>query len=87
MKRRNDMKHYVVVLDWAVETDEAVTILGVTHTLEEAKQIFNEYLPEQKGYTEEYGYEVYADDDMTYEAGVSGEWRIEHTALYIKEVM
>lgn len=81
------MKHYVVVLDWAVETDEAVTILGVTHTLEEAKQIFNENLPEQKGYTEEYGYEVYVDDDMTYEAGVSGEWRTEHVALYIQGVM
>lgn len=81
------MEHYVVVLDWAVETDEAVTILGVTHTLEEAKQIFNANLPEQKGYTEEYGYEVYADDDTRYEAGVSGYWRTEHVALYIQGVM
>ena len=80
------MKHYVVVLDWAVEDDEAVTILGVTHTLEEAKKIFDENLPEQKGYTEEYGYEVYTDTDMMYEAGMSGEWRMEHTALYIQEV-
>ena len=80
------MKHYVVVLDWAVEDDEAVTILGVTHTLEEAKKIFDENLPEQKGYTEEYGYEVYTDTDVMYEAGMSGEWRMEHTALYIQEV-
>ena len=80
------MKHYVVILDWAIESDEAVTILGVTHTLEEAKQIFNEYLLEQKGYTEEYGYEVYEDTNVTYKAGISGEWRTEHTALYIEEV-
>jgi hypothetical protein len=78
--------HYVVVLDWAVEDDEAVAILGVTHTLEDAKKIFNENLPEQKGYTEEYGYEVYADTDTRYEAGVSGYWRTEHTALYIEGV-
>lgn len=78
--------HYVIVLDWAVEDDEAVTILGVTHTLEDAKRIFNENLPEQKGYTEEHGYEVYTDTDVMYEAGVSGEWRTEHTALYIQGV-
>lgn len=79
-------KHYVVVLDWAVEDDEGVSILGVTHTLEEAKEIFAANLPEQKGYTEEYGYEVYTDTDTEYDAGVSGEWRMEHTALYIQGV-
>ena len=78
--------HYVVVLDWAVEDEEAVAILGVTHTLEEAKKIFNENLPEQKGYTEQYGYEVYEDTDVMYEAGLSGEWRTEHTSLYIQGV-
>lgn len=81
------MTHYVVVLDWAVEDDEGVVILGVTHTLEEAQQIFNDNLPEQKGYTEEYGYEVYEDADVQYEAGLSGNWRKEHIALYIQEVM
>lgn len=37
--------------------------------------------------TEEYGYEVYEDIDVKYEAGVSGYWRTEHIALYIQEVM
>lgn len=78
--------HYVVVLDWAVEDDESVIILGVAHTLDDAKKIFNENLPEQKGYTEEYGYEVYEDTDVKYEAGVSDYWRTEHTALYIQGV-
>ena len=80
------MKHYVVVLDWAVEDDEGVSILGVTHTLEEAKAIFNANLPEQRGYTEDGGYFVYEDTDVRYEAGVSGYWRTEHIALYIQEV-
>lgn len=79
--------HYVVVLDWAVEDEEAVAILGVTHTLEEAKKIFDENLPEQKGYTEQYGYEVYEDTDTMYEAGIEGDWRTEHTALYIQGVI
>lgn len=78
--------HYVIVLDWAVEDDERVEILGVAHTLEDAKKIFNENLFEQREYTEEYGYKVYTDTDVMYEAGVSGEWRIEHTALYIEGV-
>ena len=81
------MTHYVVVLDWAVEDDEAVSILGVAHTLEEAKKIFNDNLPEQKGYTEQYGYKVYEDTEVRYEAGVSGHWRTEHVALYIQGVM
>lgn len=78
--------HYVIVLDWAIEDDEAVEILGVTHTFEDAKKIFNENLPEQKGYAEEYGYEVYADTEVQYEAGINGEWRMEHTSLYIQGV-
>ncbi len=41
MKGEMIMKHYVVVLDWATEDDEAVAILGVTHTYEEAKAIFD----------------------------------------------
>ena len=38
------MKHYVVVLDWATEDDSDVQILGVAHTLDDAEQIFNEYI-------------------------------------------
>lgn len=79
-------RHYVVVLDWATEDDEGVVILGVAHTFEDAKKIFNYNLFEQKEYTEEYGYEVYTDTDVMYEAGVSGHWRTEHTALYIQGV-
>lgn len=80
------MTHYVVVLDWAVEDAEGVAILGVTHTLDEAKEIFNKALPEEKGYTEEYGYEVYEDNYVQYEAGLKNNWRKEHIALYIQEV-
>lgn len=80
------MKHYAVVLDWAVEIDESVAILGITHTFEEAKKIFDTYLPEQKEYAKEYGYVVYTDTESRYEAGILGYWRTEHTALYIEEV-
>ena len=80
------MKHYVVVLDWAVESEEAVSILGVTHSYKEALEIFNENLQEQKSYTEQYGYTVYTNSEGCYEAGIEGSWRMEHTSLYIEEV-
>ena len=74
--------HYVVVLDLAVDDDRSVQILGVAHTISEATEIFNKNLPEQKEYTKEYGYKVYEETEVRYEAGKYGE----HTSLYIQGV-
>lgn len=79
--------HYVVVLDWATEDDEAVAILGVTHTYEEAKEIFDKQLAEEKQYAEECKYEVNQEDASTFDAGRMGYWRMEHTTLYIQGVI
>ena len=78
--------HYVVVLDWATEDDESVSILGVTHTYEEAKEIFDKQLVEEKKLVEEYGYDINQEDESTFDAGRAGYWRIEHTTLYIQGV-
>ena len=50
------MKHYVVVNDWANEYESGTTILGVAHSLEEAKEIFNQYVDDEKAYAEEHGF-------------------------------
>ena len=73
--------HYVIVLDWATEDDEAVTILGVTHTYEEAKQIYDKHLAEEKEYAKEHGYTIETEDATTFDAGIMGYWRDNHTTL------
>lgn len=47
------MKHYVIVNDWANEYESGTNVLGVVHSLEEAKKIFNESLADEKQYAEE----------------------------------
>ena len=81
------MKHYVVVLDWASNDDEGVNILGVTHTLEEAKEIFAKQLVEEKELADEWGWEIETDTDTEFEAYESGYYAITHSKLYIQGVM
>lgn len=79
-------KHYVVVLDWASDYEGAVDILGVAHTYEEAKEIFDKQLAEEKKLVEEYGYTIETEDSTTFDAGEEGYWSRNHTTLYIQGV-
>ncbi len=80
------MKHYVVVLDWAKDYEGSVEILGVTHTLEEAKEIFNTQLAEEMQFVENNGYDIDTDTDTMFDAGEMGYWCREHITLRIQEV-
>lgn len=80
------MKHYVVILDWAANDAEGVNILGVTHTFDDAKEIFNQHIEEEKQLAEDYGYDIETDDEAEFDAGIMGSWYTDHTTLYIKEV-
>lgn len=42
------MEHYVVINDWSNDYECGVTILGVAHTSEEAKEIFNNSVGDEK---------------------------------------
>ena len=81
------MTHYVVVLNWATEGDNGSNVLGVAHTLDEAKKIFNETLKEEKELAENNGWEIYEDEDVIFDAGEGGFYCDNHTNLYIQEVM
>lgn len=81
------MKHYVVFLEWASEGDNGSNILGVAHSLEEAKQIFNETVEEEKQLAEESGWEIYEDTDVEFDTGEDGYYCTNHSRLYIQEVM
>lgn len=80
------MKHFVVVHDWASDYESGVTIIGVTHTMEEAKEIFNKNLVDEKGYAEEGGFEIYSDCETAFDAGESGHYVKNHTNLYIQTI-
>ena len=81
------MKHYVVMLDWATEDDQSVDILGVAHTIDEAKEIFNQDIAEERKFAETFGYYIEADSDTVFSAGIMGYWRDNHITLYIAEVI
>lgn len=80
------MKHFVIVNDWANEYESGTTILGVAHSLEEAKEIFNEQVVEEKEYAEEHGFEIYDDCETVFDAGENGYYVSNHTNLYIQMV-
>lgn len=80
------MTHYVVVLTWATEGEDGSNVLGVTHTLEEAKEIFNETLEEERELAANNGWTVYEHSDDVFDAGEDGYYRDNYTKLYIQEV-
>ena len=80
------MEHYVIVLDWAGNDAEGVNILGVTHTLDEAKAIFANQVVIEKELAEEWGWEVETDTDVEFEAYENGYYAVTHSRLYIQEV-
>ena len=80
------MKHFVVVNDWSNDYECGVTILGVAHSLEEAKEIFNKSLVEEKQYAEEHGFTIYSDCETVFDAGEGGSYVKDHTNLFIQMV-
>jgi hypothetical protein len=80
------MKHFVVVLDWASEYECGSNVIGVTHSLEDAKKIFNETAAEEREYAIEHEWIIYDDVDTVFEAGQDGYYISNHTNLYIQEV-
>jgi len=80
------MEHYVVVLDWANNDAEAVAILGVAHTLDDAKAIFAEHVAEEKELAKNNGWEVESDTDVQFEAYENGYYAVAHTVLWIQAV-
>lgn len=80
------MKHYVIVNDFANEYESGTTILGVVHSMEEAKEIFNQSLADEKQYAGKHGFTIYDDCETVFDAGEDGYYVSNHTNLYIQMV-
>lgn len=78
--------HYVVVLDWATEDDASTDILGVKHTLDDAKEIFAKHVAEEKQIAKDNGYAIEEENGVMFDAGIMGYWRDNHITLYIQGV-
>lgn len=78
--------HYVIVLDWATEYDASVDIVGVFHTLADAKEKFEKYVIEEKQIARDNGYVVNEENGVMFDAGIMGYWRDNHITLYIQGV-
>lgn len=80
------MEHFVVVNDWAYEYESGTTILGVTHSLEEAKVIFNASVGNEREFSNAREWEIYDDCETVFDAGEDGYYVANHTNLYIQLV-
>lgn len=63
------MKHYVVIFWWDNNEAGDVEILGVCHSLDDAKEIFKRYVNAEMPYVEEDGLEIYEHTDVMFSAG------------------
>ncbi|MBQ2297850.1 MAG: hypothetical protein II278_00535 [Bacteroidaceae bacterium] len=82
------MKHYVVISEWANDSncEYGVSVIGVAHTIEEAKEIFNRQVGGEREYSNSCGYDIYEDGDDVFDAGRDGYYNVDHVKLYIQEV-
>jgi hypothetical protein len=81
------MKHYLIINEWATEDDNGFSVIGVAHSLEEAKELFDKKLEEEKAYAKENGFEIYEDKETIFDAGEDGYYTNNHTVLRIDEVV
>ena len=63
------MSHYVVVFFWNNKEGMDTEIIGVCHTLDEAKETFKKYVEAEIPYTKEDGYKIIQHTDVIFEAG------------------
>ena len=86
------MKHYVVLFDYGIsayafDNFNGIEIVGVAHTLEEAKEILAKESIEEKTYAMKHDWEILEDSDIEFDAGEAGNYVEEHAHFYIKEVI
>ena len=82
------MKYYVVLCNWSLLSGEFGTdIIGIAHSLEEAREIFDKAVIDYKANAEYNNWEIYEDSDVEFDAGAKSYYRLEHTNLYIEGVL
>jgi proteasome lid subunit RPN8/RPN11 len=85
------MTHFVVVYDYSVTGFSSFEVLvrdtnivGITHTLEEAKVLLSEASADEKQYAQENNWDILVDTDVEFKAGEPGNHENEYAHYYIK---
>lgn len=85
------MTHFVVVYDYSIEGLSSsgipvrdTDIVGITHTLEEAKVLLSEASTDEKQYAQENNWDILVDTDVEFNAGEPGNHENEYAHYYIK---
>lgn len=80
------MGHFVVVLEIVTDDASVINILGVKHTLEEAKEIFAQEIDNTREFATDFDWEIGTDNDTEFSAFQDGYYLQSHINLYIREV-
>lgn len=77
--------HYIVINTWSLDSIECdSSIIGVRHTIEEAKELFNQCLKDEKEMARDRNWTIYTDTDTMFDAGEDGNYAGNHILLYIE---
>lgn len=79
------MKHWIIVLDWANNGENGLQIIAVEHSFEAARRHFQKAVEDERKIADGCGWQVYEDDDATFDAGEDGFYIQSHTTLRIIE--
>lgn len=80
------MKHWIIVLDWANNGENGLQIIAVEHSFEAAQQHFQKAVEDERKIADENNWQVYEDDNTTFDAGEDGFHIQSHTTVRIIEV-
>lgn len=80
------MEHYVIINDYKSYHEGSVDILGVEHSLEDAKQSFKNNLPLAKRFASQNDFNIIEDTEVCFVAECEEEWSGNYMKLYIQAI-
>ncbi len=79
-------KHYVVCLDAATDGECEFEIIGVYHTPERAKEVFEAQKAKEQENIEDNNLDVIEESDTCFSAYLDGDYDSDHIDIFIKTV-
>lgn len=80
------VEHYVVLLDWAIDYEGGVEVVGVAHNEDEAKKIFAECVEKERINARNKNFTIAEDTEDYFDSGQDGYWERKHITVSIKKI-
>jgi hypothetical protein len=78
-------ERYVVILDWAVDYESGIEVVGVAHNEDEAKKIFAECVKKERINARNNNFTIADDTEDYFDSGKDGYWAQNHITVSIKK--